>query len=63
MHKYYHNNVSANKQNRDAQTRERGGSAELNLVPIQVSWLKRPDTLQMVWAEKLFMQDSPHRWL
>jgi hypothetical protein len=29
MHKYYHNNFSANKQNRDAQTREQGGSAVL----------------------------------
>jgi hypothetical protein len=28
MHKYYHNNFSANKQNRDAQTLERGGSPE-----------------------------------
>jgi hypothetical protein len=29
MHKYYHNNFSANKQNRDSGTRERGGSAVL----------------------------------
>jgi hypothetical protein len=27
MYKYYHNNFSANKQNRDVQTREQGGSS------------------------------------
>jgi hypothetical protein len=30
MHKYYQNSFSANKQERDAQTRERGGSAVFN---------------------------------
>jgi hypothetical protein len=38
MHKYYHINFSANKQNREAQTREQGGSAVLILASSGISW-------------------------
>jgi hypothetical protein len=30
MYKYYHNNFSANKQNRDVQTHEQGGFAAVH---------------------------------